>query len=313
MQVFEVGQAEGQPFFSMEFVAGGSLAGMLERQPDKVRRLGPARCVLSHRQAAELMAVLARAIHAAHECGIVHRDLKPSNVLFDSAGTPKIADFGLAKLLDADDAQTHTGEILGTPSYMAPEQAEGHREQIGPATDVYALGAILYELLACRPPFQGDTPLASLRLILAEEPIPPSRVARFVPSDLEAICLKCLEKKPGQRYASARALAEDLQRFLSGEPVRARPSAWARRTWKWARRHPRRVAWCALAGMLALAVAWFLLGQYRERREAWLNAEKNAPLVRAILQRHCLECHGRNPNRAKRNLNVLDHGRLLRQ
>jgi mono/diheme cytochrome c family protein len=299
--IFEVGQAEGQPFFSMEFVCGGSLAERLERLP---------RQPLSARQAAELTATLARAVHAAHEAGIVHRDLKPSNILFDSAGAPKIADFGLAKLLDAGEAHTHTGEILGTPNYMAPEQAEGRKDRIGPATDVYALGAILYECLTGRPPFQGDTPLASLRLILAEEPAPPSRLA-LVPRDLEAICMKCLEKAPGQRYGSALALAEDLERFLAGDPVTAHPGASPRRAWKWLRRRPRTAAGGLLAGVLALAAGGFLFAQYRAEREARLTAEKQAPLVRAILQRHCLECHGRHPGREKKNLNVLDHRRLL--
>jgi mono/diheme cytochrome c family protein len=299
VQIFEIGQVDGHPFYSMEYVAGGSLAELLTRKPP------------SARQAAEMTATLARAVHAAHESGIVHRDLKPSNIMLTPDGIPKIADFGLAKRLDHGTAHTHTGDILGTPSYMAPEQAEGHKDQIGPATDVYALGAILYELLARKPPFQGATPLASLRLVIAHEPIAPSQLAPSVPPDLEAICLKCLEKAPARRYPSAQALADDLQRFLSGEPVTARRSGWARRTWKWVRRHPQKTAWCVAGSVLALFAAMFLLAQYLAQREARLNAEGQAPLVREILQRNCFECHGRDPSRTKKNLNILDHQSLL--
>jgi mono/diheme cytochrome c family protein len=200
---------------------------------------------------------------------------------------------------------------MGTPSYMAPEQAEGRKEQIGPATDVYALGAILYELLAGQPPFQGDTPLASLQQVVAQEPIPPSQRKSSVPRDLEAICLKCLEKTPSRRYASAQALAEDLQRFFDGEPVMARRSGWARRAWKWARRHPQAAACCVAGSILALTAAFLLLARYHAEREARLKAEKQAPLVRLILERNCFECHGRNPKSVKKKLHILDHQSLL--
>lgn len=311
--IFEVGQVDGQPFFSMEFISGGSLADLLkhERQPT--------------RQAAELVETLARAIHDAHQKGVLHRDLKPANILLQAtrqaAGSesqphlqsaiPKIADFGLAKRLDNDADHTHTGEILGTPSYMAPEQAEGRKNQIGPATDVYALGAILYEMLASRPPFQGTNPLDSLRRALSQEPIAPSRLESSVPRDLEAICLKCLEKEPGQRYASALGLAEDLRRFLDGRPVTARHVGPIRRAWKWARRHPQKVALGGALAVLALIPAYFLFASYQARRELRLNAKAQAPVVREILERNCYECHGRDPKHIEKNLNVLDRKQLL--
>jgi mono/diheme cytochrome c family protein/predicted Ser/Thr protein kinase len=299
VQVFQVGEVNGRPFFSMEYVAGGSLAELLARNPP------------SARTAAELIETLARAIHAAHERGVVHRDLKPSNVMLTADGTLKIADFGLAKRLDDDSGHTHSGEILGTPSYMAPEQAEGKKDQIGPATDVYALGAILYELLAGKPPFQGTSPLDSLRLVVAQEPVAPSRIAASVPRDLEAICLKCLEKPPSQRYASAQALADDLRRFLMGQPVNARRIGPVRRAWKWICRHPQGVALVATFGVLALIPVSFLVAHYRSQRQIRLKAQEQAPLVREILQRNCFECHGQNPKEIQKNLHILNHQELL--
>src|SRR5262249_6470968 len=159
---------------------------------------------------------IARAVQHAHECGIIHRDLKPANVLICPDGTPKVADFGLAKRLDAGDGPTQTGTVLGTPSYMAPEQAEGHSRKVGPAGDVYALGAILYELLTGRPPFKGASLIETLEQIRDHNPVPPRELQPGVPRDLEIVCLKCLEKSPAHRYASACALADDLQRFVDG-------------------------------------------------------------------------------------------------
>jgi predicted Ser/Thr protein kinase len=299
VQVFQVGEVNGRPFFSMEFVAGGSLADLLTRHPP------------SARQSAELIETLARAIHAAHQRGIVHRDLKPSNVMLTADGTPKIADFGLAKRLDDDSGHTHSGEILGTPSYMAPEQAEGKKHQIGPATDVYALGAILYELLTAKPPFQGTSPLESLRLVVAQEPMAPSRIAPSLPRDLEAICLKCLEKTPNDRYASAQALADDLRRFLMGQPVTARHIGPVQRVLKWVRRHPQAAALAGLLVLFALVPAYALVAHFQAERQIRLKAEQQAPLVREILKRNCYECHGHNPKKIEKNLNILDHQQLL--
>ena len=257
VQVYEVGEHHGRAFCCLEFVAGGSLDRKLAGQPQ------PARAT------AVLVRTLAQAMHAAHERGIVHRDLKPANVLVTADGTPKITDFGLAKQLDDDTWKTHSGVILGTPSYMAPEQAAGHIRQIGPATDTYALGAILYEVLTGRPPFAAATLMDTLEQVRYQEPVPPSRLQSKVPRDLEIICLKCLHKDPHRRYASARELANDLDRFLTGEPIRARAiGAWERGL-KWARRRPAAAALIATSAVavLGLAAGAFLY-QDRQRREA---------------------------------------------
>jgi serine/threonine-protein kinase len=209
VEVYDSGEHDGQPYFSMELLEGGSLARRVAGGP------------LPPREAAELVRTLARAVQAAHDRRIVHRDLKPANVLFATDGTAKITDFGLAKLLDAEAGQTQTGDVLGTPSYMAPEQARGDAAAVGPAADVYALGAILYECLTGRPPFKGATRAATLEQVRTQAPSPLAGAAPDA-AGLEAVCRKCLEKAPARRYASAAALADDLTRWLDGQPTAAR-------------------------------------------------------------------------------------------
>jgi formylglycine-generating enzyme required for sulfatase activity len=238
VQVYEVGEHEGKPYFSLEFCGGGSLEKKLAGTP------------LPPQEAAALIETLARATQAAHEQHVIHRDLKPANVLLAGDGTPKITDFGLAKKLD-EAGQTQSGAIMGTPSYMAPEQAAGKSAEIGPAADVYALGAILYECLTGRPPFKAATGLDTIMQVVSDEPVPPSQLQPQMPRDLETICLTCLRKEARKRYGTARELANDLRRFLGGEPIWARPVGAVERTWKWARRRP---AAAALLGVVLLAL-----------------------------------------------------------
>src|SRR4051812_39469143 len=245
VQVYEVGEAGGRPYLALEYVDGPSLAQRLAGEP------------LPPRQAAAILVTLARALQAAHERGVVHRDLKPTNVLLTAQGMPKVSDFGLAKQLDADQGQTQSGAVVGTPSYMAPEQALGKVREIGPATDIYALGALLYELLTGRPPFKADTALNTIYQVVTEDAVPPRRLQSKLPLDLETICLKCLEKEPKKRYASALALADDLRHFLGGRPVSARPTPAWERAWKWAKRRP---AAAALLTVSAAAALLLLLG-----------------------------------------------------
>jgi WD40 repeat protein/serine/threonine protein kinase/tetratricopeptide (TPR) repeat protein len=252
IQIYEIGIHENRPYFSLEYADGGSLAAQLLGQPQ-----APA-------DAARLIETLARAIHFAHERGIVHRDLKPANILLVSSGKqsthhsplithqPKITDFGLAKRVDDAAGMTQSGIILGTPSYMAPEQAAGRTHEAGPAADIYALGVILYEMLTGRPPFRAAAEIDTVMLVLNQEPVLPSRLQPGVPRDLETICLKCLQKDPERRYESAAALAEDLRRFRQGEPIQARPVSALELSWRWCRRKP------ALAGLTASLIVLFV-------------------------------------------------------
>ena len=266
IQIYEIGMGGEAPYFSMELVEGGNLAEHLAGRPQPWR------------QAAELIQTLALTIHVAHQNGIIHRDLKPANILMQksegrgvkgekTASTasslvpgpapllPKITDFGLAKQLQDKGSQTASGIIMGTPNYMAPEQAEGRSRDVGPAADIYALGAILYEILTGRPPYHAESPAETVLQMFRIEPVPPSRLQPRVPRDLETICLKCLQKDPRRRYASAQDLAEDLQHCLAGEPIAARPASVVEKCWKSARRHPAlaTLVGCAVVALLALA------------------------------------------------------------
>ncbi len=239
VHIHEVGQVHGQHFFAMEYVEGISLAQRIAQGPIDIPT------------AVGLVATVARAVAHLHEQGIVHRDLKPSNILLDARGRPFVTDFGLARVFAADSQMTATGVIAGTPSYMSPEQASGRRERVGPASDVYSLGAILYELLTGQPPFREQNPLDTLMQVLSREPTLPRRLNPRIPRQLELITLKCLAKSPDQRYASADALADDLERFARGEVLEARPPHPGQRLRRWARRQP------ALASRLAALSAFY--------------------------------------------------------
>lgn len=238
--VYEVGEYEGQPFFSMRFVEGGPLS----------RRIANRESPLTRRQAVELLVKIARAVHHAHQRGILHRDIKPGNILLDAKGEPLLTDFGLAKLVERDGLLTRTIAMLGTPSYMSPEQAQGESKHLTTAVDVYGLGAVLYELLTGRPPFAGGTTLETVRQVLESEPIRPSILKPGTDRDLEIICLKCLEKTPSRRYDSAEALAQDLERWWRHEPILARPVTTRERLVKWTQRNPKVAALTVLLHMV---------------------------------------------------------------
>ncbi len=253
VQLHEVGEQDGQPYLVLEYVDGGSLDAKLAGTP------------INPMEAAQLLATLAQAMQYAHEHGIVHRDLKPANVLLTRNGIPKITDFGLAKHLHADRGETQSGTIKGTASYMAFEQARGLTREISPVTDVYALGAILYETLTGRPPFRGATVFDTLMQVTSLEPVPPMRLQPMVPRDLETICLKCLQKDPHKRYSSAKDLADELGRFLRHEPIHARPVGIVGRVFRWCRRNPVVAALLSVAAALTALVVVLIVLRFVDR------------------------------------------------
>jgi tetratricopeptide (TPR) repeat protein/tRNA A-37 threonylcarbamoyl transferase component Bud32 len=287
VRIFEIGEHDALPYFSLEYLSGGSLAKRIEGKPLPVA------------EAARIAEVLARAMSVAHQRGVVHRDLKPANVLISSDGTLKISDFGLVKRLESDSSQTRTGSILGTPSYMAPEQARGETHEVGPAADQYALGATLYEMLTGRPPFRGASVLDTLDMVRTKEPVAPSQLQPKVPRDIETICLKCLEKDPMRRYADAAVLAEDLRRFQGGEPIVARPISAAERLARWCLRN-KRVAVLAAAVALLLSTVAVVSGV-----AALLVARKNRALETAnfaLIEANARAEEGRQDAETKRVL-----------
>lgn len=260
VRVFDFGNSQRGPYIAFEFIQGQTLADLIRGNP-----LPPA-------DAAKMLGQLARAVYYAHQNQVVHRDLKPANVLLDSDKQPKITDFGLARSTEHDTGMTRTGEVMGTPAYMSPEQATGAGNLVGPPTDIYSLGAILFETLTGTPPFRGPDPVAVVVAVVSMEPPALRQLDRTIPRDLETICLKCLEKQPSKRYSSAQALAEDLDRYLRGQPILAKPASWFEKCWKLARRYPSTAALIATA-VLGL-IAFVSYGQ-------WKNNQLSTALARS--------------------------------
>jgi len=288
--IYEIGEWGGRHYFTMKLVEGASLA---QRLPEFT--LAPADLAGGHRSAlirsqaqklAALLAKVADAVHYAHQRGILHRDLKPGNILIDESGQPHVTDFGLAKRVEADSHLTLSGEIMGTPAYMAPEQAAGNVGQVTTAADVFSLGVILYQLLTGRLPFPGATPVEMLHAVIHHESPAPRALNALAPRDLETICLKCLEKEPGKRYGSAREVADELDRFVHGEPIQARPVSQAEKLWRWSRRNPALAGFAAATLVLLLTVAVGApIAVWREarlRRQAQAEANKSQQVAQFL-------------------------------
>jgi tetratricopeptide (TPR) repeat protein/tRNA A-37 threonylcarbamoyl transferase component Bud32 len=291
VQIYEINEADGLPYFSLEFVDGGSLHGKIDHKPQPPEF------------SAKTTEILARAMQYAHDRGVIHRDLKPANVLLTKDGVPKIVDFGLAKKAD-DSSQTQAGQAVGTPNYMAPEQARGDLEAIGPATDQFALGGILYEFLTGRPPFSGATVLETLDQVRKTEPVSPSRLNPATPRDLETICLKALQKDPAKRYASCAELADDLRRYSNGEPIKARPVGTLERAVRWCRRNP--VVAALGTGIAALLV----VGTIASTAAALTIRSKNQELVQKNIDLDKKNIDLDNAATTERGLRSVAEGRL---
>ena len=269
--IHEVGESEGQPFFSMDFVEGQNLAQLVGNTP------------LPSQRAAKYLQAITEAVHYAHQQGVLHRDLKPSNVLVDSVtDQPRVTDFGLAKRMEEDANLTLTGQVLGSPGFMPPEQAAGKQDEISPASDVYSLGAILYHLLTGRAPFVADTVTATLRMVAESEPISPRLLNASVPRDLETICLKCLQKESVRRYASARELANDLGHYLSDEPILARPASGMEKVWRWCQRKPALASAVVLVVIVIVGSPIAVVLVNRARLRAQTEAVKSAQVAKFL-------------------------------